>query len=52
MLSQLKDVALVDQPMVTERNLVLVFSPLKQPSKAPAPAEQKKVTKEVKSAEN
>ena len=51
MLNQLKDVALVDQPMVTERNLVLVFSPLKQqPSKAPA--EQKKVTKEVKSAEN
>ena len=59
MLSQLKDVALVDQPMVTERNLVLVFSPLKQqpskapaPAPAPAPAEQKKVTKEVKSAEN
>ena len=51
MLSQLKDVALVDQPMVTERNLVLVFSPIKQPSKAPV-VEQKKVAKEVKSAEN
>lgn len=47
MASELKDVALVDQPQVSERNLVLVFSPIKQSKES-----KKAVQQEGTSAED
>ena len=47
MASQLKDVALVDQPQVSERTLVLIFSPIRQSKES-----KKVVQEEGASAEN
>lgn len=47
MASQLKDVALVDQPQVSERTLVLIFSPIRQSKES-----KKEIQEEGASAEN